>query len=83
MKIEKLILVGLAALFAAGCGGNTIPDPDADSGSMVDDVFDDANTDGMNDSGMGLGEEFDDMSDMDELTMIIYFDFDQSELRAE
>ena len=83
MKIEKLILVGLATLFAAGCGGNTIPDPDADSGSMVDDVFDDANTDGMNDSGMGLGEEFDDMSDMDELTMIIYFDFDQSELRAE
>lgn len=83
MKIEKLILVGLAALFAAGCGGNTIPDPEADTGSMVDSGMDGADTDGMNDRGMGDIEEFDDMSDMDDLTMIIYFDFDQSELRAE
>ncbi|MGI9265418.1 MAG: peptidoglycan-associated lipoprotein Pal [Gammaproteobacteria bacterium] len=83
MKIEKLILVGLAALFAAGCGGNTIPDPDADNGSMVDSGMDGADTDGMNDGGMGMGEEFNDMDEMDELTMVIYFDFDQSELRAE
>lgn len=83
MKIEKLILVGLAALFAAGCGGNTIPDPDADMGSMVDSGMDDASLDGLNDDEFGDVEEFNDMDDMDELTMIIYFDFDQSELRAE
>jgi peptidoglycan-associated lipoprotein len=83
MKIEKLILVGLAALFAAGCGGNTVPDPDSDNGTMVDSGTDGADTDGMNGDGMGNGEEFNDMSDMDDLTMIIYFDFDQSELRAE
>ena len=83
MKIEKLILIGLAALFAAGCSGNTIPDPDADGGSMVDGSNGGADTDGMNGDGMGNGEAFNDMDDMDELTMVIYFDFDQSELRAE
>jgi len=83
MKIEKLILIGLAALFAAGCGGNTIPDPDADSAAMVDSGDGGADTDGLNDGGMGNGEEFNDTNDMDELTMVIYFDFDQSDLRAE
>ncbi len=83
MKIQKLIFAGLVALLAAGCGGNTIPDPDADAGTMVD-SGDDGITDGMNDGGLGMGEEFgDSMDQMDELTMIIYFDFDQSDLRAE
>ena len=83
MKIQKLIVIGLAALLAAGCGGNTIPDPEADSGTMVD-GGDGGMTDGMDDGGMGMGEEFgDSMDDMDELTMVIYFDFDQSDLRAE
>ncbi len=80
MKIQKLIFVGLVALLAAGCAGNTVPDPDAESGTMVDSSDSSADTDGMNDGGMGNGEEF---TDMDELTMIIYFDFDQSDLRAE
>jgi len=80
MKIQKLIFVGLVALLAAGCAGNTVPDPDAESGTMVDSSDSSADTDGMNDGGMGNGEEF---NDMDELTMIIYFDFDQSDLRAE
>jgi peptidoglycan-associated lipoprotein len=83
MKIQKLIFIGLAALLAAGCSGNTIPDPEADSGAMID-ADDGGMTDGMDDRGMGVGEEFDDsMDDMDELTMVIYFDFDQSDLRAE
>jgi len=83
MKIQKLILVGLAALFAAGCATTDIPDPDAEAGAMMDDGSNSADTDGMNDGGMGTGEEFDDTMGMDELTMIIYFDFDQSDLRAE
>lgn len=82
MKIQKLIFVGLAALFAAGCATTDIPDPDAENGGMVDDGSM-ADTGGMSGGGMGQGEEFDDTMGMDELTMIIYFDFDQSNLRAE
>jgi peptidoglycan-associated lipoprotein len=83
MKIQKLIVIALAVLLAAGCSKNTIPDPDADAGTMVDGA-DGGMTDGMEDRGMGVGEEFDDsMDDMDEMTMVIYFDFDQSDLRAE
>jgi len=83
MKIQKLIFIGLAALLAAGCASNNIPDPDAEDGMMVD-GGDGGMTDGMEDRGMGVGEEFDDtMDDMDEMTMVIYFDFDQSDLRAE
>lgn len=83
MKIQKLVFVGLVALFAAGCATTDIPDPDAERGAMMDDGSDSADTGGMNDDGMGAGEEFDDTMGMDELTMIIYFDFDQSDLRAE
>jgi peptidoglycan-associated lipoprotein len=80
MKIQRLIFVGLAALLAAGCASSNIPDPDVDAGTMMDSGDSMADTDGMNDDGMGSGEEF---IDVDELTMIIYFDFDQSDLRAE
>ena len=83
MKFNQLLLTGLAMLLLAGCAGNTIPDPDADSGTMVDDGFGSTDTDGMDGGGMGAGEEFDDSFGMDELTMVIYFDFDQSTLRAE
>ena len=83
MKIQKLIFVGIAALLAAGCAGNTIPDPDADNGSTLDGANGGAETDGLNNGGIGDGEDFDDTNDMDELTMVIYFDFDQSDLRAE
>lgn len=83
MKFNRLIAVGLAAFVIAGCGGNTMPDPEADSGTMVDDTFD-TQTDGFGDDGLGDGEFIDaDDFGMDELTMVIYFDFDQSTLRAE
>ncbi|MDA0679852.1 MAG: peptidoglycan-associated lipoprotein Pal [Proteobacteria bacterium] len=83
MKIQKLIVVALAALLVAGCASRNVPTPDAENGSMIDDGSDFADTDGMDDGGLGDGEDFNDMDDMGELTMIIYFDFDQSELRAE
>lgn len=82
MKFYRLIALGLVALLAAGCGGNTMPDPDADDGTMMD-GGDMADTDGFGDDGMGDGEFIDDFDDSDELTMVIYFDFDQSTLRAE
>ena len=83
MNTHKLILLGLGMLLAAGCSNPTIPDPDADEsvmGSGADDM--DSSTGGMDGDGMGEGEFFDDEF-ADELTMVIYFDFDQSELRAE
>jgi peptidoglycan-associated lipoprotein len=69
----------LAGLLA-GCSQPTIPDPDA-QGNVPADVDDGmSETGGMDDDGMGGGEFFDDEAPM---TMIIYFDFDQSDLRPE
>lgn len=79
MKIRELFLTGLLAIALAGCGRDTIPDPDVDtevpptSGSM-------AQQGGMDDRGMADGEFFE---DEEPLTMVIYFDFDKSDLRPE
>ena len=85
MKTHVLILAGLAALMAAGCNQQNIPDPDPQSdGTMVDSDDSMSSTDSFGEGGLGDGEEFNDFEDMDEeMTMVIYFDFDQSELRAE
>lgn len=84
MKFHRLLVLGLVALFAAGCASNDIPDPDAESGAGVEADDSMANTDGYGEDGMGMGEEFsDDFGEEEEMTMIIYFDFDQSDLRAE
>jgi len=82
MKFYRLIALGLVALLAAGCGGNTMPDPDADDGMMMD-GSDSADTDGFGDDSMSGGEFFDDEFGDDELTMVIYFGFDQSTLPPE
>jgi len=84
MKFHQLILLGLAALVLAGCGSQNIPDPDPDSaGTMVDTDYE-RDTDGFDDDGMGDGEFIDaEFGSDDELTMVIYFDFDESDLRAE
>ncbi len=84
MKFKHLILMGLAALILAGCGSQNIPDPDPDSDGMMVDDGSMADTDGFDDDGMGDGEFIDaEFGGDSELTMVIYFDFDQSELRAE
>lgn len=83
MKFHRLLLLGLAALFVAGCASNEIPDPEAETGGgfEADDSMSD--TDSFEDDGLGMGEEFSDPMMGDDMTMVIYFDFDQSELRAE
>lgn len=84
MKAYKLILPALAAMLVSACASQSIPDPDPEDtvfDSGMDDASD-ASTGGMDEGGFGEGEFFEDEMDA-ELTMVIYFDFDQSELRAE
>jgi peptidoglycan-associated lipoprotein len=84
MNASKFILAGLAVLLVSACSNRTIPDPDPQEsvyGSGMDDQSD-TSTGGMEGEGFGEGEFIDDGFG-DELTMVIYFDFDQSDLRAE
>ncbi|MEX2125144.1 MAG: peptidoglycan-associated lipoprotein Pal [Woeseia sp.] len=78
----KFLGIGLLCLVLAGCGSTPIPDPEA----MDDDsagAGQEGTSSGMDDDEFGRGEEFGDDFDAGELGMIIYFDFDQSELRPE
>ena len=80
MRFSELIILGLLAGFLAGCSQPTLPDPDSESAAAAgaDDGM--SEQDGMDNDSMGGGEFFEDEAPM---TMIIYFDFDQSELRPE
>ena len=80
MRIKVVFVLGLLSLILAGCSQPTVPDPDAQSGTSVpDDSM--SNQDGMDDGGMDDGQFFDDVEE--DMTMVIYFDFDQSDLRPE
>ena len=80
----RLLLAGLLALALAACASNEIPDPEPTYDSTAAGSGSGASSSGFDDAGMGGGEFFDDDGMLeDELTSIIYFDFDQSELRAE
>lgn len=78
MRMRQLFILGLLAGFLAGCSQPTIPDPDAQSAAAGDDGM--STQDGMDDGGMDGGEFFEEEAPM---TMVIYFDFDQSDLRPE
>ena len=79
---HKILITAFLALILAGCGGNTVPDPDPDSSTVGGSG---ADTDGMDDDGFGGGFDVeDDYNDPGEdLASVIYFDFDSSELRPE
>jgi len=85
MKIERLLGAAVALLLIAGCAGQDIPDPDPSQDTIYDSGDDGfgASTGGMDGDGMGEGEFFDDEFAEEDLVSVIYFDFDQSELRAE
>ena len=78
MSQHKLLLIGLLAFAMAGCSSPTVPDPDP-----TETAGDTTDTDGYDDGGMGDGEAVDYDPSAGELTNIIYFEFDSSELRAE
>ncbi|MEQ8206623.1 MAG: peptidoglycan-associated lipoprotein Pal [Woeseia sp.] len=84
MNHYNLLSVSLLVLFLGGCSKTpTLPDPEPNSeiGSGMDDDSS-AGTRGWETDGLDQGEEFgDDMAG--ELGLVLYFDFDQSELRPE
>jgi peptidoglycan-associated lipoprotein len=65
-----------------GCASNTVPDPDPTETSY-DAADAGADTDVYGDDPMGGGEALGDDYSAGELTNIIYFDFDSSEVRAD
>ena len=81
MPTYKLIVVSLFFVLLAGCASQDIPDPDPTDASYGSE--DGAETDGMDGSGLGAGEEIDYDPSQGELASIIFFDFDSSELRPE
>jgi len=81
MSTYKLLLVAFLAASLAGCASQDIPDPDPAETTMGGENG--ANTDGMSGGGLGEGEAIDYDPSEGELTNVIYFEFDSSELRSE
>lgn len=80
----KILLTVLLVISLAGCAKkNTLPDPEPDPDYVAGQGSNDASSRGWDNNGLGEGEEFGDSSLDGELGMVIYFDFDQSELRPE
>lgn len=80
MSYTKILAVGLLAVFLAACQGSpSVPDPEPTDTTYGDGG---ASTGGMGDGGMGEGEYLADPS-AGELGMVIYFDFDSSEVRQQ
>ena len=81
MSYFKLLALAAISFLLAGCPQNTIPDPDPTDTTYGGDTG--ASTDGMDDGDLYGGESFGDDPSAGELGMIIYFDFDSSEVRAQ
>lgn len=82
MRLQGLTIVVLLAL--AACSQPTIPDPEPTYDSGAGDIDDSgASTSGFGTEGYGTGEAIGDDRGDGQLSTIIYFDFDESELRPE
>lgn len=80
MPYLKVFAVSLLTVFVAGCPSSpSIPDPEPTDTTYGDGG---ASTGGMDDGSFGGGEYLDDPS-AGELGMVIYFDFDSSEVRPQ
>lgn len=80
MSYFKMLTALILTALLAGCPSSpSIPDPEPTDTTYGDSG---ASTDGMDGGGMGDGEFMDDPS-AGELGMVIYFDFDSSEVRAQ
>ena len=80
MSPMRIFVISLLAVVVVGCATTNIPDPDPTAGSAAG--SDSADTSGYG-SGSGMAGE-DVASDLNgEMGMIVYFDFDQSDLKPE
>ena len=80
MSYFKLFALAAISFLLTGCPQNTIPDPDPSDTTYGGDTG--ASTDGMGDDPYGGGEYMDDPS-AGEMAMVIYFEFDSSEVRVQ
>ena len=80
MSIHKLIALAAASILLVGCSQKTLPDPEPTDTTFGGDSAG-ATTDGVGSDPYGGGEFMDDPSG-GELAMVIYFEFDSSEVRA-
>ena len=81
MSYFKCFAVAAAMFLLAGCAGTTVPDPDPTDTTYGGDT---GTTTGAGDGSLGDGEEipWNEDPSAGELGMIIYFEFDSSEVRA-
>jgi peptidoglycan-associated lipoprotein len=82
MNSYRLLLPGLLMILLGACASQEIPDPEPTTDGPSEVVNERATTGGFDDELLDEGEYIDDEFS-DELTMIIYFDFDKSDLRPE
>ena len=82
MTKSNLLAMALLAFFLAACGSQTIPDPEPTDTTVEGSDDSGADTDAWGEDGLGEGEDVD-WAGEDQLAMVIFFGFDQSEIRAE
>lgn len=85
MTHSRLIAIALMALFLGACASQEIPDPEPTTSNTGEDEFGSMSEYG-EDEGLRDGEfmpEEDYSEEDEELVMVIYFDFDQSDIRPE
>lgn len=84
MRPIKILAPAILALTLAACGGNPpLPAPEPQV-PTADEADRDADSSGFEGEEFGEGEAFGQDREVEgELAMVVYFDFDQSELRAE
>jgi peptidoglycan-associated lipoprotein len=83
MSHFKLITLVVFGVVLAGCSQKTIPDPDPTDATYGADETMGASTSGMDGADPYGGESFGQDPTAGELTMVIYFEFDSSEVRPE
>jgi peptidoglycan-associated lipoprotein len=83
MRGYNFLAAALLALILTGCGSTPIPDPEPQDTGQGDLEGRGSASSGIEDDPFGAGEEFGEDSPDGELAMVVYFDFDESELRAE
>jgi peptidoglycan-associated lipoprotein len=83
MRRYNLLGTGLLCLILAGCGSTPVPDPEPMDSDMAGSDQRARSGSGIDNDRFGSGEAFGEGRDGGELGMVVYFDFDQSELRAE